>query len=205
MQFSVRTLAALALLCTAGVANASIITIDLSGNGGNLGQTASFSSGSVNVDIYGWAVRASNGNLRASNIHQNNNGIGIRRGPNALNNDDGSDNWISEFITMAVDGGTLIGVSLTGLNVGEEAAIGSTRNLAPGPGDARLRLVSGIGNAATWFSPRALTRREFGIVAVSDFSPISRFRVDALKVYVPAPAALGLLVLGMGLMLRRRA
>ena len=203
MQFSVRALAAMAIMCTAGMANAGIITIDLRGNGGNLGQTTTFSNGAVSLDVFGYAVR-NNGNGVASNIHQNNRGLGIRRGNNQLNNDGGTDRWFSEFLSMLATGGEIVGVGLRGLGRGEEAGVGSSRTQAALPGTTVLRLVAGRRNQLTWFAPRALRRRDYGVVGVSDLSPLTRFRVQAVRVAVPEPGALGLAALGLVLLARRR-
>ncbi len=198
--------AILAMILLPMSATAALIEFDLRGSGGNLGVAdTTFSAGGVTLSVAGYAIQdsAATPTVR-SNIHRNSRGLGLVRGANSIANDDGTDRWLAEFLTMSTDIGTIVALELNRLGAGEQALIGSVADV-DASGAGVIDVVDGVSNARRWVNVDSTF--DFAIAAITDFDSLSAFRLSGVRVEadVPESSTLALLALGLiGLAVARR-
>ena len=207
-----RIAASLLLLALSAGAHA-VVVIDLTGSGGNLGPTTTF-SGDNGVELTVPATRNPT-NIAdpfvTDNIRQNGRGIGTQIGNNGLGND--NNNFFAQLLSFGVNKGRIVGIEITGFRHGNRNRVGEELNLlgsptaepVPPPGDG-IEFVAFLeaipGNPDFFEVPKFRGPWLQVVSALIDFP--TNARISAI--HVAEPGALGLVGLGaLTLLIRARA
>lgn len=180
--------------------------IDVTGQGGNLGKSTVFEAFGLTLFVDGWSDSLA-GDIRARNIHQSQAGLGVTPGPNGINNNHASfgnpgDQRVSELLSFRLLHGEILGFSLRRLGNGEQAAFGQDGGGSGCMVNCVLTLFDGP--ATTYMFGAPVQGWAHGAAVQSSFD--TNFRISGVYVKVSEPAGVTLVsvLLGIGLLLRRR-
>lgn len=195
-----QSIASTVLLWFIGIcsAQAALISIDLRGNGGNLGHTASFSgAGGVELSVSAFTSDPET----EDNVRQNGNGIGTQAGPgSSLNNLD--PNFFGQFLSFTTNIGSIVGLDVHGFGRNEELLlVASDTNGVPDIGQFDvLASINGFAGNPDAFAVPAFSRPFLHVLSsLAQLDTTVRIASITVDTTNPVPAGGSAMVMALGL------
>jgi hypothetical protein len=179
-----------------GTTHAGVIQyIDLRGNGGDLGHSATF-SGADGLELYVSGFTADP--TTPDDIRQKASGLGTELGVNDVSNDD--PNFGAQLLSFSTNMGKIVGVEIEGFGRAEEVAFyASITNEPPALNSVLYELLfssDGLMGNPDLFAIPDFSQSFLHVVSLTGVKA-TELRVSAIQVMVPEPGALSLLLGGM--------